>query len=322
MSTILTHIRRTLLGALLLAVTSPALAAERLAVLELSGTLTPDELGMLSDTVRGAVVGALGSEVKVMTRENMEVMLTDMGLDATCVAEGACEVETARNLGVDYVISGRVVGMGDLLVTSLKLHATDDGTLLGSVQVEGDGPVGLLRGLGEPASTLVGKLSTPKPAQRPPAGVAEPPAAVPKPAPRQVPGPGKIVPLVGAEGVLLTDRVEDVLAAPGCTNECRDRAATKEQIWAVAMTWGRVSFKEDGRIDSIRIEDQTLTTPEGLGWSHDKDLWKAAYGEPNDKIRSRTQPWAVWGWNDRHLVVTFERKTGLPRSISLYPADQ
>jgi len=144
-----------------LALIGPAHAAERLAVLELSSkSLNKDEVGLLTDTVRGAVVAKLGSNVKVMTRENMEVMLSDMGLDASCVSEGACEVDTARNLGVDYVVSGSIVGLGGLLVASLKLHETREGTLISSVQYQGADAVALLNGLPQPSKDLVGAIGS------------------------------------------------------------------------------------------------------------------------------------------------------------------
>jgi len=131
-------------------------AAERLAVLELSSDAEPQipsgQLAALTDAVRKGVGTTLGDSVQVMTRENMEVMLTDMGLDASCIAEGACEVETARNLGVDYVVSGAITSFGPKLVVSLKLHATQTGQLLGSEQLSGDDTFSLLSTLPDSAS--------------------------------------------------------------------------------------------------------------------------------------------------------------------------
>jgi len=145
-----------------------ASAAERLAVLELTGDLSAKERGLLSDTVRGGIVEAAGETVQVMTRENMEVMLTDMGIDASCVAEGACEVETARNLGVDFVVSGSITSMGGMLIVSMKLHETTGGSLVGSQQVRGADGLALLDGVGPAAATLSGKLaSNPAPAPQP-----------------------------------------------------------------------------------------------------------------------------------------------------------
>ena len=131
----------------------------RMAVLELNGTLSQDERSVLSDEVRGAVVNTLGKSVQVMTRENMEVMLADMGLDSDCVAEGACEVETARNLGVDYVISGKVVKMGDKMVVSVKLHEVRNGQLLSTTNVKGSDSLELLDVIG-PASSDLLKIKT------------------------------------------------------------------------------------------------------------------------------------------------------------------
>ena len=148
--------------------TRAAHAVERLAVLELQApSLSAEERGLLTDTVRGAVVDALPPDVKVMTRENMEVMLTDMGLDASCVAEGACEVETARNLGVDYVVSGNVVSISNVLVVSLKLHETGSGALVASKQQRGADVLTLMDGLAAPSQELLAKLpNNPSPASR------------------------------------------------------------------------------------------------------------------------------------------------------------
>jgi len=138
---------------------SMALAGERLAVLELSGELKPQELALLSDEVRGAVVRSISGDILVMTRENMEVMLTDMGIDASCIAEGACEVETARNLGVDYVVSGSVVGMGGKQIASIKLHQTDNGGLLGSERATGADSLALLEAIDDTVVKLMQALA-------------------------------------------------------------------------------------------------------------------------------------------------------------------
>src|SRR2546426_5073093 len=52
-----------------------------------------------------------GGGVRVMTRENMLVMLRAQGKDAAD-CEGECEVETGRRLGVDLVISGDLLKIG------------------------------------------------------------------------------------------------------------------------------------------------------------------------------------------------------------------
>jgi len=129
----------------------------RVAVLELSASSTIEGLDILSDQVRGAVAKSASTDLKVMTRENMEVMLSDMGIDATCVSEGACEVETARNLGVDYVVTGKIAALSGKLVLSLKLHETKTGVLLSQENVIGDDVLTML----DPVAPAVEKLLAP-----------------------------------------------------------------------------------------------------------------------------------------------------------------
>jgi TolB-like protein len=128
---------------------------KRLAVLEFQGrNLDQDILMTFSDTVRGgALLGLEPYGVSVMTRENMLVLLRDMGKQEC--GEGDCEVETARNMGADYVVSGKVVRIEQLYVVTLKLHETQGGSLLGSETVEGASQVELMRSLREHGRQLV-----------------------------------------------------------------------------------------------------------------------------------------------------------------------
>jgi TolB-like protein len=106
-----------------------------------------------SDTVRGGVLQAVDRYgVAVMTRENMLVLLKDKGQEC---AEGNCEVETARNIGADYVVSGKVVHMERTFVITLKLHETKGGSLLSTDTVEGASQVELMRALREHGRQLM-----------------------------------------------------------------------------------------------------------------------------------------------------------------------
>jgi len=127
----------------------------RVAVLELGGVLATEEKAVLTDHIRGSVVDNVGADVQVMTKENMEVMLTDMGLDASCISEGACEVETARNLGVDYVISGTVAKMGDTFIVTIKLHNVRNAQLLGTASAQGVDPLTLLNAMPDTTADLM-----------------------------------------------------------------------------------------------------------------------------------------------------------------------
>jgi TolB-like protein len=135
---------------------------KRMAVLEFAGkNLDQDILMTFSDTVRGgALQGIEGRGVVVMTRENMQVLLRDMGKQ-DC-GEGDCEVETARNIGADYVISGKVVRMEQIYVVTLKLHETQGGSLIGTDTVEASSQVDLLRSLHEHARQVTTNAFNPR----------------------------------------------------------------------------------------------------------------------------------------------------------------
>ncbi len=125
----------------------PALAETpkaRIAVLELRGPLAKDQLAVLADRVREGVLQAMrGTDYVVMSRENIAVLLKDMGKDCKKV-QGECEVETGRNIGAAYVVSGGVVRMGNLWMCTLKVHETKGGALLGTSNVRSEVVVDLV----------------------------------------------------------------------------------------------------------------------------------------------------------------------------------
>ena len=143
------------LAFLLLMLAPTAAYADRLAVLELRGSAERDALLMLTNSVRaGAVDGLRGTTIDVMTRENMATLLQDMGIDVDC-AEGVCEVETARNLGAQYVLSGEVLRVEGSWVVDLKLHETTGATLLDTREAVGSSQLALREVLKGGAARLV-----------------------------------------------------------------------------------------------------------------------------------------------------------------------
>jgi hypothetical protein len=130
---------------------------QRLAVLEFSGRqIEGDVLGAFTDAVRGgAVEGLTGRDVKVMTRENMMVMLRDMG-KSEC-SEGDCDVETARNIGADFVVSASVVRIDDAFVVTLKLHEVKEGGLLATDTVQAKSQLETLNQLRQHGRDLVAR---------------------------------------------------------------------------------------------------------------------------------------------------------------------
>jgi formylglycine-generating enzyme required for sulfatase activity len=123
-------------------------------------------LDAFADAVRGgAVEGLAGRGVQVMTRENMMVLLKEMG-KKDCI-EGDCEVETARNIGADFVVSGSVVRIDAAFVVILKLHETKGGSLLATDRIEAKSQLEISRHLREHARTLAANNVGPRPAAPP-----------------------------------------------------------------------------------------------------------------------------------------------------------
>jgi hypothetical protein len=119
-------------------------ADQRIAVLELRGAVDGQVLRLMTDEVRGGVLDAVGDgEFMVMTRENMAVIAKDMGKDLSCL-EGECEVETARNIGAAYVVSGEVISVAGTLNMVLKLHDTEQGALRSKRRISASNVQGLI----------------------------------------------------------------------------------------------------------------------------------------------------------------------------------
>lgn len=120
-----------MIRALLCLVALPALAApQKVAVLELRdpSSAATSAVAYLTDRVRAAALGLPRDGFFVMTRENILDQLPPGTSLAEC--QGACEIETGRNVGADYVASGEVVRLGDEIRVSLVLHETRGGALL------------------------------------------------------------------------------------------------------------------------------------------------------------------------------------------------
>ena len=127
----------------------PAQAAAEvkwLAVLEFSGVgVDSDILHKLSDQSRIASSNTLSADqYHVMTRESMLEILKDMGKDSSCLS-GKCEIETARNIGADYVITGDLLKIDDTYLLTLKLHNSDTGQLLVGKEVKSPSLLELIR---------------------------------------------------------------------------------------------------------------------------------------------------------------------------------
>ena len=131
--------------------------ADHLAVLEFTGSENEDLVSILSDQARAGALDQLDPlTYSIITRENMMQILNDMGKDETCI-DGACEVDLARNIGADLVVSGSISQLGDTQIVMLKLHQSDNGSLLAMHKVQATDPVALVEATFEGSRTLLRK---------------------------------------------------------------------------------------------------------------------------------------------------------------------
>jgi hypothetical protein len=141
--------RKDMLLLILFVLFLPAQAAaeiKRLAVLEFSGIgIDTNVLHKLSDQSRIASSNTLPTDqFHVMTRESMLEMLKDMGKNSSCLT-GKCEIEIARNIGADYVITGDILQIEEIYFLTLKLHNSDTGQLLVGKEVKSDSLLELVK---------------------------------------------------------------------------------------------------------------------------------------------------------------------------------
>jgi hypothetical protein len=141
-----------------------------MAVLELRNRLPASDAvdrAYFSDRVRQAALREL-PELRLMTRENMEVIAKAAGVDlAEC--EGECEVVTGRKLGADTIVSGEISRIGSTYKLTLRMHATREGRLLSVGQAGGRTLEDLDRDLDQATGELLQPLTGG--ARRPPATV-------------------------------------------------------------------------------------------------------------------------------------------------------
>jgi hypothetical protein len=102
----------------------------RVAVLALrqeDAGLAQSELDALADQLRQQVIESLPStRYDVITKENIEVLLQNVGKDLADIAgcDSACETAYGRELGADYVISGTIKKVFGKMRVSLACHQT------------------------------------------------------------------------------------------------------------------------------------------------------------------------------------------------------
>lgn len=118
-----------------------AVARDRVAVIEFKGQLSPAMspamLAIMTDQVRRAALEEAGARFEVMVKENMNVLLQQMGGDQKCSAAG-CEVEVGRSIGAQVVITGEARAVGGSTVVLTKMFETGTGSLLAMEEFHAD----------------------------------------------------------------------------------------------------------------------------------------------------------------------------------------
>jgi formylglycine-generating enzyme required for sulfatase activity len=142
-------------------------APERIAVLDFhdssTGRVTPEEILYLSDLVRGAARRTLPAErYLLMTRENIMELLPRGRSLADCV--GDCAVETGRNIGADFVVTGDVTAFGGQVRVTVNLHEMQKGNLLGQAIAGAPDVLGVEKDLKDKVQELLLSLRVSTPA--------------------------------------------------------------------------------------------------------------------------------------------------------------
>ncbi|MEC7985368.1 MAG: SUMF1/EgtB/PvdO family nonheme iron enzyme [Myxococcota bacterium] len=121
----------------------------RIAVLDFEGSGIDNRVLLsLSDHTRIAALDILPHyKFDIITRENMLLLLEDMGKDKTCLL-GECEVEIARKIGADFVVSGDLLSLQGEYALMLKVHDTRTAKLLAGGSIRSVDLWSLIEGTG------------------------------------------------------------------------------------------------------------------------------------------------------------------------------
>ena len=130
-----------------------------------------DDAAALTDTVRTHLVDIADARLKVISKEKVFEILQQSGKSATqCTAE--CEIQTAREVGADYVLTGTIRQIGKTLLVLLEVRGASDGSILAAREVEVPNAEQLHGKVGTLTDEVVNKLL---------ARIAKPESEAPKP---------------------------------------------------------------------------------------------------------------------------------------------
>jgi len=104
---------------------------EMVAVLQFTGNIPKPALDSATAKARSGAFDMLPPDkFKVLTEENTREILTDNGIDLSCV-EGQCEAETLRNIQASYGLTGTVNEVAGKIELVIRLYDVSSAELLG-----------------------------------------------------------------------------------------------------------------------------------------------------------------------------------------------
>ncbi len=113
-------------------------AVPKLAILELKvagKAIGIDDAVGLSDLFRARATRVLGARVSVISKEKVFEILQAAGREAA-KCTGACEIETAREIGAEFVGTGNISVIAKKLVVVVEIKRTRDGVGVAAIDVE------------------------------------------------------------------------------------------------------------------------------------------------------------------------------------------
>jgi TPR repeat protein/TolB-like protein len=106
-------------------------ANQRIAVIEFVGKADSSQLQELTDEARLGVLDVTkGKAYTVMTKESIATIARDLGVDLSKCTEAECEVDTGRQIGAHFVVTGKVTKTGRRFKFMMKVFNTDTAILL------------------------------------------------------------------------------------------------------------------------------------------------------------------------------------------------
>lgn len=284
----------SLLSIVLSLVPVAAAAERRLAVLALQdqAELGDESATYLTDLVRQRALQWQVPDLAVITRENLVALLPPGSELAECL--GDCEVETARRIGAELVVTGEVVRFHGGLRATLRLHASSSARLLAAETAQAADPGAMEQALQRATDALGSALVDTEPG---PAVVYEPAKLPPVPPVEGAPDPAAANQSIGlslrdvdVEALELYERALQVEEQADATSEARaeawrDLAARPSAYRAVAeqraAAWTRRAESERAA-QSARAERRRLVEAD---WARIERLCRLRVVSTADKQR-------------------------------------